>query len=72
METEEHLRRGCETLDGTEYARTYLPEAEYYLMTGNTEEAVTYARKAHARAKAADNSETMKRSKEILEELRAE
>jgi len=71
-EAEACLRRGCEALDGTEYFGNYLPEAEYYLMTGNTEETVTYARKAYIRAEASGNSEVLRRSKEILEELGAD
>jgi class 3 adenylate cyclase/tetratricopeptide (TPR) repeat protein len=68
-EAEEYLRKGCEALDGSQYAGSFLPDAEYYLLTGNTEEALTCARKALARAKAAGNERVLTRSKEILEEL---
>lgn len=67
----EYLRQGFEALDDTVYFRNYVPDAEYFLMTGDTERAVHFAGKALARAQATGNSVNLRRSREILEELGA-
>ena len=65
----EYLRQGFQALDDTVYFRNYVPDAEYFLMTGDTKRAVHFAGKALARAQATGNSVNLRRSREILEEL---
>ncbi|MBN2609544.1 MAG: tetratricopeptide repeat protein, partial [Candidatus Fermentibacteraceae bacterium] len=65
----DYLRRGCETVDEDSSYRTFLPEAEYFMMTGETEKALGFARKARARAQAAGNKKTVQRSDRIISRL---
>jgi tetratricopeptide (TPR) repeat protein len=68
-EAEDYLRKGAEALDGSEYFRNFLPDAEYYVMTGEKDEAEYFARKACARARAIGNSGNIERLEEIIRQL---